>query len=80
MRSWFQWFALEYDKYDGPLVNASMAVDYHAFDNFGVGVGAGLGYSYFNYDLTVDNDKKLTFNYEFHGPMLYANIYFLQSV
>ncbi len=72
LRGWFQWFALEYDKYDGSLFNTSVALDYYAFDN----VGIGLGYNYYRYDLTVADDHQAIFDYTFHGPMLYANIYF----
>lgn len=72
IRGWFQWFSLEYDKYDGSLFNASVALDYYALDN----VGIGLGYNYYDYDLTIDDDHNLVFDYQFHGPMLYANIFF----
>lgn len=72
LRGFFQWFALEYDKYDGSLFNASAALDYYAFDNFGI----GIGYSLYDYDLKVDDTVNLKFDYEFKGPMAYANLYF----
>jgi hypothetical protein len=72
LRGWFQWFALEFDKYDGGIFNASLSLDYYAFDN----IGFGLGYSYYDYDLKVSDGRHLDFNYEFHGPMAYLNFYF----
>jgi len=72
LRGWFQWFTLEYGKYDGSLLNANLALDYYAFDN----VGLGVGYAYYDYDLEIDDDHNVVYDYRFQGPMAYLNVYF----
>ena len=62
------YFSLDYDEYDGSLVNAQAGIDYRFTRHFGI----GLGYRYIDYDLTVTKPR---FNggveYKFSGPMLY---------
>lgn len=62
------YFSLDYDEYDGSLVNAQAGIDYRFTRNFGI----GLGYRYIDYDLTVTKPR---FNggveYKFNGPVLY---------
>ena len=62
------YFSLDYDEYDGSLVNTQVGIDYRFTRHFGI----GLGYRYIDYDLTVTKPR---FNggveYKFSGPMLY---------
>src|SRR5262249_19585565 len=62
------YFSLNYQDYDGRLLNFSAGVDYRFTRNFGV----GLGYRYVDYDLTVTKAKfDGGVNYNFKGPVLY---------
>jgi hypothetical protein len=60
-------FSLNYDQYDGSLVDALVKIDYRFHRNFGV----GLGYRYVDYDLSLG---KSSFNggvqYRYSGPVL----------
>jgi len=62
------YFSLDYNDYDGSLVNTQAGIDYRFTRNFGV----GLGYRYIDYDLSV---AKSRFNggveYKFSGPVFY---------
>ena len=63
------YFSMNYDDYDGTLVNFSVGVDYRFSRHFGV----GLAYGHVDYDVTA---TKASFNggmtYKFTGPMLYG--------
>ncbi|MEN8166250.1 MAG: 2-oxoglutarate synthase [Pseudomonadota bacterium] len=72
MRGWVQFFTLDYDEYDGSLLNASGMLAYDLTNNFGI----GAGYAYYSYDLDVERDNlKGSFTYDFQGPtaFLYAS-------
>jgi opacity protein-like surface antigen len=61
-------FSLEYEEYDGSLLNVTVGVDYRLFRNFGL----GAAYRYIDYDLNVTKSKfNGGINYRFSGPMLY---------
>jgi len=63
------YFSMNYDEYDGTLINFSAGVDYRFSRHFGV----GLAYRHVDYDVT---STKTNFNggmnYKFNGPMLYG--------
>jgi opacity protein-like surface antigen len=62
-------FSLNYNEYDGSLVNFMAGVDYRFTRNFGV----GLAYRYVDYDLTATRSSFTgSVKYEFSGPMLYV--------
>ena len=62
-------FSLNYNDYDGSLVNLMAGVDYRFTRNFGV----GLAYRYVDYDLTATRSSFTgSVKYEFSGPMLYV--------
>lgn len=67
------YFSLNYNDYEGSLVNVSAGIDYRFTRNFGVGVA----YRYIDYDVTV---TKSSFNggveYKFNGPMVYVTASF----
>ena len=61
-------FSLNYNDFDGSLVNAVAGVDYRFTRNFGI----GLGYRYVDYDLDVTRSSFTGgVKYEFSGPVLY---------
>lgn len=63
------YFSLNYDEYDGSLVNLSIGVDYRFTRNFGV----GLGFRHVDYDVEVSKSKyNGGINYKFTGPVLYG--------
>jgi outer membrane autotransporter protein len=67
------YFSLNYDKYDGTLVNFNIGVDYRFTRNFGVGVG----YRHVDYDVTAtDSGFNGGINYKFSGPSLYGVVSF----
>src|SRR6185503_7312218 len=63
------YFSMEYNQYDGSLLNFNVGVDYRFTRNFGV----GLAYRHVDYDVTA---TKANFNggmnYKFSGPMIYG--------
>jgi hypothetical protein len=64
------YFSLNYNEYDGSLMNFTVGVDYRFHRNF----GAGLAYRYVDYDVTATKPKFTGgFEYKFSGPMLYVN-------
>jgi outer membrane autotransporter protein len=67
------YFSLNYNDYDGKLINFSAGVDYRFTRNFGV----GLAYRHVDYEVTVTKAK---FNggveYKFTGPVFYATMSF----
>ena len=61
-------FSLNYNDYDGSLINLVGAVDYRFTRNFGIGVG----YRYVDYDLEVTKSSFTgSVQYQFSGPVLY---------
>jgi outer membrane protein with beta-barrel domain len=63
------YFSLNYNDYDGSLVNFNAGIDYRFTRHF----GAGVGYRYVDYDLTVTKSKfHGGVNYKFSGPMFYV--------
>ena len=62
-------FSASIDKYDGTLINGSIAVNYQAFRH----VGFALAYQYFNVNLNVDkSDWTGELDARYSGPMLSA--------
>ena len=62
------YFWLNYDEYDGSLVNAQAAAEYRFTRTYGV----GLGYRYVRYNLDSSDSKwNGQITYEFYGPNLY---------
>jgi hypothetical protein len=62
-------FSLEYEEYDGSLVNAQLGADYRFHRNFGF----GAAWRYIDYDLGVTKSKfNGGVNYQFSGPQLYV--------
>jgi hypothetical protein len=63
------YFSMNYNEYDGSLVNFNIGVDYRFSRHFGV----GLSYRHVDYDVTA---TKANFNggmtYKFSGPMIYG--------
>jgi hypothetical protein len=72
-RGWGQIFSLEYDDYDGRLLNLAAMLEYTLNERFGV----GLGYTYYGYDLDADSDKlNGSFDYDFRGPTVFFSTSF----
>jgi len=63
------YFSLNYNQYDGSLVNLSIGVDYRFTRSFGVGVA----FRHVDYDVKVTKTNYHGgVNYKFNGPMFYA--------
>jgi hypothetical protein len=61
-------FSLNYDDFEGQLINATLGVDYRLFRNFGL----GAAYRFIDYDLSVTTTRyNGEIKYGFSGPMLY---------
>jgi hypothetical protein len=61
-------FSLNYDDFEGQLINATLGVDYRLFQNFGL----GAAYRFIDYDLSVTTTRyNGKIKYGFSGPMLY---------
>jgi hypothetical protein len=72
-RGWGQIFSLEYDDYDGRLLNLAAMLEYTLNERFGV----GLGYTYYGYDLDADGDRlNGNFDYDFRGPTAFFSTSF----
>ncbi len=72
-RGWGQVFALNFENFDGSMLNVTAVVEHDTFDN----VGFGFGYSLFQFDLKAeDADLRGDFKYAFQGPTAYMNIMF----
>ncbi|MCG7990655.1 MAG: 2-oxoglutarate synthase [Candidatus Thiodiazotropha lotti] len=72
-RGWGQIFALEYDDYEGRLLNFAGMLEYALNEHFGF----GLGYAYYSYDLDADGDRlNGSFDYDFRGPTLFFSASF----
>jgi hypothetical protein len=68
-----QFFALEFDAYDGELIDAQASIIWQTFRH----VGFGIGYNYFDARLDVDGDRldgRVEWGYE--GLMLFARASF----
>jgi opacity protein-like surface antigen len=67
------YFSLNYDEYDGSLLNLTVGIDYRFTRN----IGAGLAYRYVDYEVKVTDTK---FNggleYKFTGPVFYVTTSF----
>ncbi|MCG7936365.1 MAG: 2-oxoglutarate synthase [Candidatus Thiodiazotropha taylori] len=64
-RGWGQIFSLEYDDYDGRLLNLAGILEYALNEHFGI----GLGYAYYGYEFNADGDRlNGSFDYKFRGP------------
>ena len=62
------YFSLNYDQYDGSLINVQAAAEYRFTHTYGV----GLGYRWVRYDLDSSDSKWAgSITYEFYGPSLY---------
>ncbi len=63
------YFSLNYDKYDGTLVNFNLGLDYRFTRNFGVGVG----FRHVDYDVNAtDSGFNGGVSYKFSGPAIYG--------
>jgi len=68
-----QFFALEFDQYDGSLIDAQAAVIWQALRH----VGVGLGYNYFDTRVDVDGDRlDGRLEWQYGGLMLFARASF----
>jgi hypothetical protein len=66
-------FALDYDKYDGSVVDTFIAIEYRPWEH----IGLGAGYNVFDFDLEVTEDRRIdNYNVDFDGPVVYAKIAF----
>jgi hypothetical protein len=65
VRGWGQFFSLNYEDYDGSLINIAGMLEYDLPKKMGV----GLGYTYYGYNLDVDRSNlQGSFEYDFNGP------------
>ena len=70
LNGWVQVFALNYNDYEGSMVNGAVSAEYR----FSPNVALGAGYTVFDYDLDVTKGKaRGSFDYQFSGPMIYVN-------
>ena len=70
-RGWGQCFSLNYEDYDGSLINTAGMLEYDLSKK----IEAGLGYAYYGSNLGVDgNNLQGSFEYNFNGPiaLIYA--------
>jgi hypothetical protein len=66
------WFGASFDDYDGTLINASLGLNYQAFDNFGV----GLNYNIFDLDVGVKKSNwRGSANMSYKGLYAYLSFY-----
>jgi hypothetical protein len=67
------YFSMNYDEYDGSLINFTAGIDYRFSRHF----GAGLAYRHVDYEVTVTKTK---FNggieYKFTGPVFFVTTSF----
>ena len=67
------YFFINYDDYEGDLINVSAGIDYRFTRHF----AAGLAYRYVDYDLNVsDSSYSGDIEYRFNGPMFYITASF----
>jgi hypothetical protein len=73
LRGRVDYLSLEYDEYDGSLINWLAAVDWRFAKNW----GAGIGYRFVDYKLNVTKREFYgEVNYRFKGPTLFLNAAF----
>lgn len=71
-------FFLEYDNYEGSIIDIKLAVEYNLFKN----VGFGLGYEHLEVDVEAHDSSYpgMNFNgnllFDYSGIQLYTKIYF----
>jgi hypothetical protein len=72
-RSRFDLLSADVGDYDGLMVNASIGVNYQAFEHLGI----GLNYNYFELDVTIDKSNwKGNVETIYEGVYVYASLYF----
>ena len=67
------WLDMSIDEYEGPMTNASVSLQYQAFDNFGLGV------LYRYVDFEIEKDQKIldwSANMTFDGPSVFVTANF----
>ena len=68
-----QFFTLEFEEYDGTLIDFRASLEYMLFENFGLGVG----YNIFNFNVEVDGSKLLgDVDYKFQGVNVFGVLRF----
>jgi hypothetical protein len=78
IKSYFDFFYLEYEQFKGAVFDTKIAVEYKAFKN----VGFGLGLENFNLTIEAEGedypaiDLMGEINYNYMGALLYATFYF----
>ena len=73
LQAQLSFFALEYEEYDGSIVDTFLALEYRPWEHFGI----GAGYNFFDFDLEVTEDRRIdTYDVDFDGPVVYAKIAF----
>lgn len=79
LKSNIDFFYLEYDNYEGSIIDIRMAIEYNLFKN----IGFGLGFEHLQVDVEAKGDSdfpgvnfngNILFNYS--GVLLYTKIYF----
>ncbi|MCP3866974.1 MAG: hypothetical protein GY703_02540 [Gammaproteobacteria bacterium] len=64
------YFSLDYDKYDGSLIAATVSLEYRLTKHFGV----GLGYNYVNMNLDIDKSgEKNEYDLDYTGPKVFLS-------
>jgi hypothetical protein len=67
---WVQVFALNYNDYEGSMVNGAFTAEYRFNRNLAV----GAGYTVYDYNLDITKGRaRGSFEYQFAGPILYVN-------
>ena len=67
------WLDMSIDEYDGTLTNASVSLQYQAFDNFGL----GLLYRYVDFEIEKDQEiLDWSANMTFEGPSIFITTNF----
>jgi hypothetical protein len=66
------WFSASIDEYDGTLINASLGLNYQAFENFGL----GLNYNVFDLNVGVKKSNwSGNANISYKGPYAYVSFH-----
>ncbi len=66
-------FVLDFDRYDGFMTYANLALE----RKFGNVFGAGIGYNFYGTRLEAkDDDLRGTFRMRHHGPKIYVSAFF----
>lgn len=73
LQAQLSFFALEFEEYDGSVVDTFLALEYRPWEHFGI----GAGYNFFDFDLEVTEDRRIdNYDVDFDGPVVYAKIAF----